>query len=500
MTGTLPRQVNQGASDDDTHFEEIPLEKMASGKRLSPGGNGSGVVPLDGPRVPGPTSADLAELYLAVRGESVRFWRGSFYHWTGRHYEEVPASDLTADVIKFLQASANRKSAGTRAAGEILANLKAITFLPSNLEPPILLLPEGPAPAQRSLIPMVDGNFDLEKYLAGDDGALSPHAPALFELHSLPFGYVPGAECPSFHEVMKQNLPDPEYRAFLQEWFGLNLVSDSTFEAFMLYTGEAGTGKTVACTVQAALLGPASVSAIPLEAFNPVRTFPLAALVGKRANIAEEIGECDKAAEGLLKQLVTGSPVTIERKYGDPFLLRNRARLTFATNVLPRFADRSNGIWRRMLILPFSQVVPEEKRDRRYLDPEWWVESGELPGVFLWALEGLRRLRARGRFNEPVECRKIREDYKRDANPATTFLRDNCTQEIISSTPSPALYKAYAAHVKEQGHHALSEPLFAREVRRCFPLAEKQENATWQPDGTRTRLWLGLRFSGRIPS
>jgi len=449
------------------------------------------------PRAAGPTSADLAEEYLALRGEAIRFWRGAFYRWTGAHYEELPPSDLAADVIRFLQNTSNRKSAGTRVAGEILANVKAITFIPSNVEPPVLVLPDGTTPAPRNLIPMASGNFDVEKYLAGEDDVLSPPTPSLFGLHSLPYSYIPGAKCPVFDAVMAQNLPDPEYRAFLQEWIGLNLISDSTFEAFMIYTGEAGTGKTVTCTVQSTMPGPASVSAVPLGAFNPARTFPLAALVGKLANVAEEIGECDKAAEGLLKQLVTGSPVTIERKYGDPFQLRNRARLTFATNVLPRFADRSNGIWRRMLILPFSQIVPEDKRERRYLDSEWWIGSGELPGVFLWALEGLRRLRARGRFNEPVECRVIREEYKRDSNPAATFLRDNCMEEITSTTPSSALYKVYSAHVKEQGHHPLSEPMFAREVRRLFPLAEKQPNPTWQPNGAKTRLWLGLRFNGR---
>ena len=472
-------------------FEEIDLESISPS---SPGGNGKGR------SLTTPTSADLAEWYLAARGEAIRFWRGSFYRWTGAHYEELPDSDLAAGVIRFLQGTANRKSAGTRAAGEILANVKAITFIPSNVEPPILLLPEGPAPAPRSLVPMAGGNFDVEKYLSGDDEALTPHTPTLFGLHSLPYSYITGAKCPKFHGVMKENLPDPEHRAFLQEWMGLNLVSDPTFEAFMILPGEAGTGKTVTCTVLSTMLGPASVSAIPLEAFNPVRTFPLAALVGKLANIAEEIGECDKAAEGLLKQLVTGSPVTIERKYGDPFQLRNRARLTFATNVLPRFADRSNGIWRRMLVLPFSQVVPEEKRDRQLLDPEWWIGSGELPGVFLWALEGLRRLRARGRFNEPIECRVIREEYKRDSNPAGVFLLDNCTADITATTPGNVLFKAYTVHVKEQGHHPLSEPMFAREVKRLFPLADKQKNPTWQPDGTKTRAWMGIRFNGRMPS
>jgi P4 family phage/plasmid primase-like protien len=482
--GTLSSIAVKHKDDPDDALDGIDLEKIA---KNIPGGNIMNTRTV--------SAADLAEDYLATCGETLKCWRGSFYRWTGRHYEEVAVSDLTASVITFLQ-RVSRKSAGARAAAEVVSNVKAYALIRSNVEPPALLLHEGSAPAPRNLIPMANGVLDVGKYLAGTD-PLTPHSSDLFVLHSLPYAYTPGAECPTFHEIMKRNLPDPEFRAFLQEWLGLNLIPDPTFEAFMLFTGEAGTGKTVTCTVLTTMLGPASVSAIPLEAFSPVRTFPLSALVGKLANIAEEIGECDKAAEGLLKQIVTGSPVTIERKYRDPFQLRNRARLTFATNVLPRFADRSNGIWRRMLVLPFAQVVPEHERDRRFLDPEWWIASGELPGVFLWALEGLRRLQTRGRFDEPVECQKIREDYKRDSNPAANWLQDNCKGEITATANSSAIYRTYAYDIKAQGHHPLSEAMFAREVRRLFPLAEKKENATFQEDGSRARLWLGLQFNGR---
>lgn len=483
-------------------FSGIDLESLApSPSRFRQRNSGEPEsVPLSNAHLGAPYSADLAESYLGVRGESIRFWREGVSRWTGSHYAEISVSDLSADIIGWLQATANRKLAGTKAAREILANLQAATLVPSGVEPPVFLLPEGPTPVPRGLIPMANGNFDVEKYLAGELDVLSPHTSSLFVLHSLPYDFIPDAKCPTFDAIMAENLPDPAHRSYLQEWFGLNLLPDSTFEAFMLLIGEGGTGKTVSCTLLSGMLGSASVSAIPLEAFSPVRTFPLAALVGKLANIAEEIGECDKAAEGLLKQLVTGSPVTIERKFGEPFELRNRARLTFATNVLPRFADRSNGIWRRMLILPFSEVVPEGKRDRRYLDTEWWIASGELPGVFLWALEGLRRLRERGRFHEPIECRAMREEYKRDSNPAGLFLQDHCTADITATTPGNVLFQAYSAHVKEQGHHPLSEPMFAREVRRLFPLAGKQQNPTWQPDGKKIRSWMGIRFNGMDPS
>jgi len=444
----------------------------------------------------GSTSADLAEQFLKARAIRPVYWRGDVYRYNGTYYAATSGKDLKADVNAFLQKSWAREEAGTQTATEIVANIEASGLVPAAVEPPALLLPSGAVPLTGPHIALADGILDVEAYLAGKPNALKPHSFEYLFLNSLPYGFSDAVEkkCETWRRVLAENLPDPAYQNFLQEWFGLCCVHDTSFENFMLFPGEAGTGKTLTCTVLRAMLGPAAVSSVPLEAFNSSRTFPLAETVGKLANIAEEIGDIDKAAEGLLKQYVSGSPIQVERKHRDPFWLRPTARLTFATNVLPRFADRSNGVWRRMLILPFEQVVPAEKRDRRLIGVKFWEASGELPGILAWALEGLRRLRERGRFEEPVESQKIREDYKRDSNPAATFLRDHCDSDLPATTSSRKLYLAYSTRVKEMGHHPLSEPIFAREVKRLFPLCEKKENATWQADGTRTRLWLGLKF------
>jgi len=443
------------------------------------------------------STADLAVEYLAARKLKPAYWRGELYRYTGKHYEQITDSDLKADVNAFLQGTSNRRMAGTKTAAEIIANIEALALVPASCDPPAYLLPGYPLPLPKPFIPLSDGVLDVEKYLAGDAEPLQSHSPEWFFLNSLPYGFGDLVEkkCETWRRVLSDNLPDPAYQYFLQEWFGLLCIPDTTFEHFMLFPGEAGTGKTVTCTVLRAMLGAAAVSSVPLEAFNPSRTFPLAATVGKLANISEEIGEIDKAAEGLLKQYVSGSPIQVERKHRDPFWLKPTARLTFATNVLPRFADRSNGVWRRLLILPFEQVVPVEKRNRRLIEVKFWESSGELPGILAWSLEGLARLRKRGHFEEPIECRTMRENYKREANPAAVYLQDHCSANMAATVPATKLYKAYSIQVKEMGHHPLSEPVFAREVRRLFPLAEKQPNPTRQPDGNKVRLWLGIQFN-----
>ena len=78
--------------------------------------------------------------------------------------------------------------------------------------------------------------------------------------------------------------------------------------------------------------------------------------------IMAEVGELDKVAEGQLKAFVTGDPMEFERKFKAPFTARPTARLVLATNNAPQFSDKSDGIWRRMLLLPWAIKVPKKKR------------------------------------------------------------------------------------------------------------------------------------------
>jgi len=59
-----------------------------------------------------------------------------------------------------------------------------------------------------------------------------------------------------------------------------------------------------------------------------------------------------------------------------------------STNQLPQFADKSMGIWRRMLFAPFEKTYPPQMRNPHLLNR---LEV-ELPGIFNWAYRGMRML------------------------------------------------------------------------------------------------------------
>src|SRR5690606_16779387 len=117
--------------------------------------------------------------------------------------------------------------------------------------------------------------------LEGAHPFLTPHSPDLFILSVLPYSYSPKESCPHFAEYLNKSLPDPESQTALQQWFGYNLIYDNSLQKLVFLLGEGSNGKSVACKILRLLLGPDNVSSIPLEAFDPQRTFALASTYGK---------------------------------------------------------------------------------------------------------------------------------------------------------------------------------------------------------------------------
>ena len=417
---------------------------------------------------------------------TLRRWRADWWRWDGRRYVCASNEELTSDLIRWLE----RGTVGIRCGivSNIIQCLIARTIVVDTIEQP-KWIDDSMHKGRKNCIAVANGILNL------NDQVLTEHDPRWFSTTVLPYDFNPSATCPRWEEFLIEMLPESDMRAMLQEWFGLCSVIDTTFHKFMLLVGDGANGKTIVLTVLRQLLGCDNVSHVGLEGFNSERTFALAATVGKLANIIPELGELTRTNEGVLKSFVAGEPMSIERKHRDPFVTVPSARLIIATNILPRFVDRSDGLWRRLLLVPFRvQILDESRQDKRLVDPQWWQESGELPGILNWAIAGLKRLREQGRFTEPQTSKTEKDQYRRDANPAGTFLEERCLAEAGSELPAPRLYFAYQNYVRDAGQHPLGAPQFAKEVRRAFPSVELTPNPVWIDD-VKARAWIGLKLN-----
>jgi P4 family phage/plasmid primase-like protien len=454
------------------------------------------------PRQPEESLTDphrLAEIFLRENGlerphERLIHWRNEFWSWAGQRYEPIPPADLRARLIPSIRRAFTRDRARvakfkgriTRGLiGDVLQALESLLHLASSTEQPVWLgqLVQRPF---AGFIAVENGLLDLHLLLSGNRNALRPHSSQWFSPICLNYRHDPDATCPLWLAFLDDALEaDAERITLVQEWFGYCLAYDTSLQKFLVLVGEGADGKTVLVLMLIALVGPENVSHVPLELFG--QRFQLTATLGKLVNAVTEIGELDKAAEGLLKAFVSGDPMFFDRKNLPGVNTRPTARCLFTTNTLPSFRDRSSGLWRRMVVLPFRQSVPLDKQDVHLVDKL----TAELPGIFNWAIEGLRRLRCRGRFTDPALCREALETYRTESNPARAFLQECVVAKPDGVVECDDLRQRQRMWCEEHGYRPLNAAQFGHEVRRVFPTVVRKKVPSLD-GGTRVWAYLGI--------
>ncbi len=166
----------------------------------------------------------------------------------------------------------------------------------------------------------------------------------------------------------------------------------------------------------------------------------MAPTIGRLANIASEISAVKDVAEDILKAVVSGDQIQVEFKYQTPIEAVPTVRLLFATNEVPRFSDKSEGLWRRVLILLFGVRIPESRQDRQLAQK---IIKGELRGIFNWAIVGLRRLRKNGSFTIPESTKAAIAAHRLASNPVRRFLEEACGYSPRAKSLTQDVYDAY---------------------------------------------------------
>src|SRR5262249_24520552 len=123
-----------------------------------------------------------------------------------------------------------------------------------------------------------------------------------------------------------------------------------------------------------------------------------------------------------LKGIIGEDPQQVNTKH-DPVIrsVQLLTRFVVACNTLPVFFDPSQAIASRLLFVayPRSFAGREDEALRQKL-------LGEVPGINVWALEGLRRLQARGRFTLPESHEALLREFTVTAAPLAKFLEEQC--------------------------------------------------------------------------
>ncbi|MGU8217597.1 DNA primase family protein [Clostridium perfringens] len=314
------------------------------------------------------------------------------------------------------------------------------------------------------------------------DMSFKEHTPSYLSTVQLNVEYNPQVDCPQFKKFLNEVL-DCKLIPLVQEIVGYLLTTNTASQKAFVFWGPARTGKsTLLWVVEYLLLGKKNVSNIPWQEIGD--KFKTAELLGKLANVFSDLPSKSIDDTGIFKVVTGEDYLMAEKKNKNPFKFKPFARLVFSCNELPRnYVDRTEGFYRRLIIVPFSRQIDKSKIDKALK----YKFQREKEGILNWALEGLKRLYENNfEFSENELTDGVKKEYKRENNNVISFVEECCELDSLFSCSRIELYEAYKEFCVEAGLKALSQIKFNKELEGNFNITRSRSG--------KLRSWNGVRI------
>lgn len=377
------------------------------------------------------------------------------YAFNGTHYEEFTPIEIKAFAEDLFRPSPNetmRKEFNAK----ILANMvERRSFFTHGIE--------GKLNFKNGVLNLLDGK-------------LYPHSPEYGFRHVLPYDYNRDALCPKFDWWIKDvMLGNMDLVDLLQEFMGYVVRGgEYKYHKALWLSGSGRNGKSTFLSVLKALIGNGNYSTLSIKQIINDK-FSSADLDGKIANFSEETSPEELSDSGPFKNLTGDGELTGQKKYGDPYSFRNRAKLIMTYNEPPLMQDLSPGMLSRPIIIPWKKdLTRDEDQDKNLHE----VLFSELSGIFNFALKGWERLDSQGKFSRCMESELEMQHVKEESCTAFRFIVETIKFKPIEeySVPYKAadIYRLYCEHI---GRYPISPAKFFRRLS-AHPEMKKRQRHT----------------------
>lgn len=338
-------------------------------------------------------------------------------------------------------------------------------------------------------IPLRNGVYDIRT------GDLLENSPKHLLTYQATYDYDPSAACPNWERFLQEVLIDGDAFPFqpwidaLQEWFGYCMTPDTTAQMAMLWTGAGGNGKGTATRLLTKLVGSDYTVEIPIEQLHD--PYHRAELHGKLLGLVNEPDQMAmKKNANVFKAIVGNDNISARRPTEKVFNFAPLTRIIISCNELPKTNDITMGYFRRFYLVEWRYDVPAEKRDQELDDK---LER-ELPGIFNWAMVGLKRLRTRQKkFLACDESRLLLDEYRTAEDSFKAFLEEKCELQADLWVHNETFWSAYARWCKLYNKRPQDREKVIKRLRTM-----EIHSSVRRVKGKPTRGWLGIALKEDI--
>lgn len=339
------------------------------------------------------------------------------------------------------------------------------------------------------LLNVANGILDLRR------GELRPHDRTVMCSKLAPVSFVPGARHPVLEKYLDQATGgDAGFIAFLQRALGYTLTGDTGAESIFLVLGPGGSGKTTLVEAFKDLLGDYALTAAAKTLLerrgDSGHTSDVARMHGRRMICTSEIAKGKQLDSALLKSLTGGERVVARNIWEADAEFVPMGKFWLAANDAPGIADDDTGMWRRIIRVPFTRVIPEADRDVS-IKATLRSDPAARSALLAWALQGCLewQSRAMGRqgLSVPAVVAKATTAYREQQNPLRDFLEEMCEVGPDRWVEVAALRRAYAEYCRSSAVKPEAPHEFNRRLE-----ADSHQRKVKKVSGKPVKVWTGL--------
>ncbi|EOJ89067.1 phage/plasmid primase, P4 family domain-containing protein [Enterococcus faecalis EnGen0370] len=313
-----------------------------------------------------------------------------------------------------------------------------------------------PKTVSRYLIPVKNGVFNLKTK------QLESFSPNYVFTSKIATSYAENPSLPKFNDWDVESwlneiaCGDAQITTLLWQVISDAINGNYSRKKSIWLMGDGSNGKGTYQQLLYNLIGPQNIATLKINQFS--ERFKLALLVEKVAVIGDDVGAgiyIDDSSE--FNSVVTNETILIEVKNRMPYSARMYVTVIQSTNEMPKIRNKSNGTYRRLLIVPFNASFEGTKDDWRI--KEEYINRKEVLEYVLHKAVNMDF----ERFIVPDVSKKLLEEYKQENDPLVDFKETVFKPLGINKIPFYMVYSQYKEFCNENNFKPLSKIKFSKQ-------------------------------------
>ena len=259
---------------------------------------------------------------------------------------------------------------------------------------------------------------------------------------------------------------DEEVIRYIQKALGYSLTGSTREQIMFILHGKGRNGKSIFVETISEILGDYSnnmqAKSLMVKKNDNINT-DIARLSKARFVTSSEPNEGFRFDEGLIKELTGGDTVTARFLYAEEFEYTPKFKIWISTNHKPIVRGTDDGIWRRLVLIPFDVQIPEEKVDKdlkfKLLREAPAILNWMTEGAYMWMQDGLKM---------PNKLLEASKSYRTEMDVIEQFIAEKCVRDEKGKSSGKELYDAYKIWADDNNEYKMDKNKFGKKLKDKF--------------------------------